>query len=128
MATMEEQIMDIAVNTITPVLEGSIVLAGEYSKACGRDYISSQDVKYAMRFCARNMVGKQMGTLFPELEEESDDDSDVEIVDENPDDFTRYQGDNELFLRVNECYDTWDNWEPTNVIEFMLKDAVNKNE
>ena len=78
-----------------------------------------------MRFCARNLVGKHIGTLFPELQEEgSDGDSDIEEVDEDDEPFTRYQGTEQQLLDVNECYDTWDQWVPTNTVEKWLKNAI----
>ena len=128
---MEQQIIDTAINIITPVLESAMVLAAEYSKACDRTFITSLDVKYAMRYCAMNMVGKHIGTLFPEIYDEDSDsegseEDDLEIVEESEGDFTRYEGDNELYLRVNESHDMWDNWVPTSPMEKMLKEAVDK--
>lgn len=125
---MEQQIIDAAINIVQPVLESAMVLAAEYSKACDRTFVTAMDVKYAMRYCAMNMVGKHIGTLFPEIyEEESDSEEDLEIVEEEEDDFTRYDGENELYLRVNESYDTWDEWNPSNPMEKMLKEAVDNH-
>ena len=125
---MEQQIIDAAINIVQPVLESAMVLAAEYSKACDRTFVTAMDVKYAMRYCAMNMVGKHIGTLFPEIyEEESDSEEDLEIVEEEEDDFTRYDGENELYLRVNESYDTWEDWNPSNPMEKMLKEAVDNH-
>ena len=127
---MEDQIMDSAVNIILPVMESAMVLAAEYSKACNRTFVTSMDMKYALRYCAINVTGRQVGSLFPEIyekESDSDEDDDLEIVEETEDDFTRYEGENELYNRVNEAYDAWDEWEPHSPVEKMLKDAVNKN-
>ena len=128
--SMEDQIMDSAVNIILPVMESAMVLAAEYSKACNRTFVTSMDMKYALRYCAINVTGRQVGSLFPEIyekESDSDEDDDLEIVEEAEDDFTRYEGENELYNRVNEAYDAWDEWEPHSPVEKMLKDAVNKN-
>lgn len=128
---MEQQIIETAINIIQPVMESSMVVAAEYAKACGRDFVTGQDVKYAMRYAAQNLVGKHIGTLFPELqdESESDDEDEIEVIEEDEENcFTRYSGDNELMNKVNESYDNWENWEPTNMIEKMLQDAVNKND
>jgi len=128
---MENQIIDSAVNIILPVIESSMLLAAEYSKACNRTFITSMDLKYAMRYCAINITGRQIGSLFPEIyEDESDEESDeddIEVVEENENDFTRYSGDNELYNRVNEAFDMWDAWVPYSPVEKMLKDAVDKN-
>ena len=128
--SMEDQIMDSAVNIILPVMESAMVLAAEYSKACNRTFVTSMDMKYALRYCAINVTGRQVGSLFPEIyekESDSDEDDDLEIVEETEADFTRYEGENELYSRVNEAYDAWDEWDPHSPIEKMLKDAVNKN-
>ncbi len=127
---MEEQIIDSAVNIILPVMESAMVLAADYSKACNRTFVTSMDMKYALRYCAINVTGRQVGSLFPEIyekESDSDEEDDLEIVEEKEGDFTRYEGDNDLYNRVNDAFDKWDEWEPYSPVEKMLKDAVNKN-
>lgn len=126
---MEEQFIDSAIQIILPVMESSMVLAAEYSKACNRNFVCAKDLQYAMRYCAINVTGRQVGSMFPEIYENSDSDSDeeMEVVEETEDDFKRYEGDNELYKKVNDAYDNWDNWEPQSPAEIMLKDAVDKN-
>ena len=127
---MEEQIIDSAVSIILPVMESAMVLAADYSKACNRTFVTSMDMKYALRYCAINVTGRQVGSLFPEIyekESDSDEEDDLEIVEETEGDFTRYEGDNDLYNRVNDAFDKWDEWEPYSPVEKMLKDAVNKN-
>jgi len=128
---MEDQIINSAIEIVLPVMESSMVLAAEYSKACNRTFVTSMDVKYAMRYCAMNITGRQIGSLFPEIYEDEDEDEDeeddIEVVEEEEGDFTRYEGDNNLYNKVNESFDNWDNWEPYSPIEKMLKDAVDKN-
>ena len=128
--SMEEQIIDSAVGIILPVMESAMLLAAEYSKACNRTFVTSLDMKYALRYCAINVTGRQVGSLFPEIyekESDSDEDDDLEIVEESEEDFTRYEGDNDLYNRVNDAFDNWDEWNPHSPVEKMLKDAVNKN-
>jgi hypothetical protein len=129
----EQQIIDTAIDIITPVMEGSVIIAGEYTKACGRTMITGMDVRYAMCYAARNMVGQTVGTMFPEIynddeEEGSEDDDDDEDEDEDEegeeDAFTRYEGTDERMIGVNEAYDTWDDGEPYSPMEKMLKSAV----
>lgn len=126
---MEQQIIQSSIEVLLPVLESTMMIAGEYSKKCGRTIVTGMDFKYAMRYCARNKVGERIGSHFPDIyEQDTDsDDSDIETVEETEDDFTRYQGDDALMNAVNEAYDTWDSWEPTVPAERMLKDAVDKN-
>lgn len=125
---MEDQIIDGSIDILLPVLESAIVLAGEYSKKCGRTVLTGQDMRYAMKYCARNVTGKHTGTLFPEIDDEEDPtEEELETVEEGEEDFTRYSGDDQLMNSVNESHDTWDTWEPQTPMEKMLKDAIDKN-
>jgi len=75
-------------------------------------------------------VGQKIGTHFPDLYDEEDTDSDeddIEVVEESDEMFERYSGEDETFLKINEAYDTWDQWSPTNPTEEMLKNAINSN-
>ncbi len=123
---MEDQIIKSAVDIIQPVFESALVLAGHYVKECGRSTITSVDVQYALKYCSRNLVGKHIGTLFPEDESGSDTDESVTEVDEDEEPFTRYSGDDKLMTDVNSAVDTWDEWVPESPAERMLKDSVDK--
>ena len=65
-----EKLQESALNIIQPVMERSMVLAAEYADACGRNVILSEDMEYAMKYCAMNEVGKKIGSLFPEIYDE----------------------------------------------------------
>jgi hypothetical protein len=120
-----------ATDLLLPVLESATVLAGHYAKACGRDVVLAEDMSYGLMFAARNVLGKHVGTLYPEVYEEEDTDSDSvpDLVSDDEDDpeWTRYSGDDDLSLKMNECADTWEAWEPSNFAENALKNAVDKN-
>jgi hypothetical protein len=128
---MDQQIIEAAINVITPVMESSIVLAGDYARACGRDFITAMDVQYGMKYAARNITGRYTGTLFPDIDsdEDSDFEDEIEVIDEEDEEytFTRYEGQDKKFNDMNEAFDTWDQWEPYSPVEKMLKDAVDKN-
>ena len=109
-----------------PVLEGAVVIATEYCKSCGRTVVMPEDIQYGLKYCSRNLLGRQVGTMFPEVyEDDSDDDSDDIVTDDSPDHvWTRYDGDDEKMLAVNECVDTWDSWEPVTPSEVAIKNAI----
>jgi hypothetical protein len=116
-----------------PVLESGVVLASHYAKACGRDVVTQQDVQMGLMFAARNVAGKQIGTLFPEIyeeeeedEEEWETDSEGVVDDSEGNEFTRYTGTEELMVKMNECFDTWDSWAPESPLEQSLKNAVDR--
>jgi len=113
-----------------PVMESATVLAAHYAKACGRDIVLAQDMNIGLMYAARNVTGKQVGTLFPEIYEESDGESDSESWETVSDDeivWARYDGaDDEMAIKMNECADTWDSWEPESPAEGAIKNAVEK--
>jgi hypothetical protein len=121
---MEESAIDI----FLPVLESSVVLAAHYAKATGRDCVTAQDMCYGLMYAARTVTGKQIGSLFPEIYEESDEEEEEEENEEEEEEkWIRYEGtDNEHAIKMNECADTWDAWEPESPAEAALKNAVNK--
>lgn len=105
-------------------MESAIVLASHYCKKCDRDCVTPMDLNYAMKYCARNVLGKHLGTMYPEIYEDEDEEEYdvVDTEDETP--FSRYSGDDELMNKVNECWDTWDQWEPQSPIEEFVKRAI----
>lgn len=114
-------------DVLLPVIEKAALLAATYMKECGRSTLTAMDIQYAMKYCAVYQVGVDTGTIFSDSDSESETDSELEMVDEDDEPFTRYTGDNELLMAVNECFDTWESWEPTSPAQIMLKDAINKN-
>jgi hypothetical protein len=127
------QIETAAMDLFLPVMESATVLAAHYAKACGRNCIMAQDMSYGLMYAARNVTGRQIGSLYPEIyedsdeeDEESDADSDSDS-DEEEDPWARYEGSDDTARKMNECADTWDQWVPTSPAERALKNAVDKN-
>lgn len=126
-----------AIDLFLPVLESATVLAGHYVKACGRNCVTAQDMSYGLMYAARTVMGRHTGSLYPEVYEtdesqgDSDSGSDESPCDsdsDSPEDaWTRYEGSDETARNMNECADSWDQWEPTNPAERALKNAVDKN-
>jgi hypothetical protein len=118
-----ESIQDI----FLPVMESSVVLASHYAKESGRNTVTATDMMYGLMYAARNVVGKQIGSLFPEIYDESEsDEEDLETVDDDEEPFTRYQGNDteSIGYKMNQCADTWDDWVPESPAEQALKSAV----
>lgn len=129
---MENAAMDI----FLPVMESAVVLAAHYCKAAGRDCVQGDDMRLGLMFAARNVAGKHLGTLYPEVYEDEDDsdsgsgewvtDDEAELETNEPE-WTRYEGtEDEVARKMNECADTWDAWEPETPAERALKNAVDK--
>ena len=127
---MQEAAMDI----FLPVMESAVVLAAHYCKAAGRDCVQGDDMRLGLMFAARNVAGKHLGTLYPEIydededEDEDEDDADSwETVSDSELVWTKYEGvDDEVARKMNECADTWNEWEPETPAERALKNAVDK--
>jgi hypothetical protein len=119
-------ITNTAIDILQPVIESAVVLSARYAKECNRDTITPSDINYAMKFCARNITGNHIGTLYPEIyaESESDEEDDDFVTDDETEEFTRYTGTDELMCRINDCYDTWDEWRPDAPIEISIKNAI----
>jgi hypothetical protein len=117
-----------ALDLFLPAMESAVVIAAHYAKACDRPVLA-QDVCMGLMFAARHVVGKQIGSLFPEIyesDEESQSDSELEEVDDSDYTWTRYDGPDETLQQVNLCAATWNEWEPENPAELALKSAVEK--
>ena len=109
-----------------PAMETAMVIASHYAKATGRNCVTAQDVRMGLMFAARHVVGKQVGSLFPEIYEEEEEEEEEEEDQEPEERWTRYEGDDPQLKLVNECADTWDEWVPESPAEHALKDAVEK--
>ena len=123
-----DQIIQAAIDIFQPVMELSIVFAAKYANACNRNTVTIDDARYGMRHAAMTCVGKNSGSLFPEVygdgtsdseSSEWETDSDGEV-----DDFCRYTGDDQEILDINRTYDEWDSWVPENPAEIMIKKAI----
>ena len=57
----EESQQQTLMGILVPVLERSMVMAAEYSKACGRNTILSEDIEYAIKYCVMHTVGQNIG-------------------------------------------------------------------
>lgn len=123
-----ESYMKSVIDIIQPVLEQSVILAAEYSKACGRYVVLPEDVQYALKYCAMNLVGRAFGSIAPEVYEMDSDSDDMEVDDENCPQFVRYSGDDPKYISMNDAYDGWNDWVPQNPTEELLKNTINSNE
>ena len=116
-----------AIELILPVMESATVLGAHYAKSCGRNEITAQDMRMGMMYAARNVLGKQVGSLYPEIyEDEEEEEEEEDEEDEENQEWSRYKGDDDMSVKMNECADSWNEWEPESPAEFMLKKAIDK--
>lgn len=119
---MEEDYVKSGMDIATPVFESAIVFAAEYTAACGREMVSARDTQIGLMYAVRNMTGRHIGSLFPEDEDEEYDEEEDE--EDSEEEWVRYTGTNEIACDMNECMDTWDEWEPDTPAARALKAAV----
>jgi histone H3/H4 len=127
---MEDAYLRAGINILGNVLEKATENAVYYMIQCDRNTLTSDDMKYGMRYAVRTMGEMSVDT--PQIvrdmmieEEEEDEESDEEYEDDE-DDFSRYQGDDEKCIAMNEYYDSWDAWEPETPAERLLKKSIDK--
>lgn len=116
-----------AIDIFLPVLESAMIYASHYCKACGRDTVTSTDMDYGWKYAARITLGNKLGSFFPEIYEEEEDSEDEEEEDSEEDEeeeFTRYTGTEELYVKMNEVHDTWNDWIPETPAECAIKNAI----
>jgi len=127
-----------AIDLFLPVMESGTVLAAHYAQACGRDCVVGRDMRYGLMYAARNVAGRHVGSLYPEVydeesdegegEEDSGTESDPDEDEESdPEDteWTEYEGeDDDMAVKMNDCARTWAEWVPSNPTEAALKSAV----
>ena len=135
-----------AIDLFLPVMESATVLAAHYAQACGRDCIVAEDMRYGMMYAARNVAGRHVGSLYPEIYNDSGTESEGEALSEDEEEdeegeeesegdeeedpeWTSYAPTegvepDELALKMNECARTWNEWIPSNPTEAALKSAV----
>lgn len=125
----EEAFTNTAIDLFIPVMEAATVMAAHYAAACGRNTVQAEDMSMGLMYAARNIMGKQVGSIYPEIYEEgSDTESDVSEDSLPEDEWTRYtETEDEMACKMNECADTWAAWEPESPAERALKNAVDKN-
>lgn len=121
-------IIESALNIFRPVMESATVLAAHYAKACGRDVVLQEDMRFGMMYATRYVTGRQLGSLFPEIydDEDSDSSGSWETVCDEEFEWIRYEGSDDQALKMNECADTWNAWEPQTPSENALKNAIDK--
>lgn len=136
----EESLTSAAIDIFLPVLESALIYASHYCKSTGRNTVTSDDMKYGWRYAARVTLGNKLGSFFPEIYEDGEDDIDEEedwadMVEDDDEPFVRYDGDcdkksqdHDLLLKMNEVHDTWDAWEPETPAERMIKNAIDSSD
>ena len=122
---MENDIINTAIEYTLPLLEKSMTLAAQYSRACGRDSVSAMDINYCMKYSVMNYFGVLKGSIYPSIYEESSSDEEIEI-EEVEEEFSRYEGPDCLMNDINTAHDNWESWEPQSPLEKILKKSIDQ--
>jgi hypothetical protein len=99
-----------------PVMESAVVLASHYAKESGRNTVTAADMMYGLMYSARHVVGHSSSARSSRrfMTESESDEEDIETVDDDEEPFKRYEGSDPecIAYKMNQCADTWDDWEP----------------
>ena len=123
---MEDKLIKDALDIFKPVMEIAVYSAARYANACNRNTVTALDMEYGMKFAAMNVVGKQVGSYFPDDVYQEESESEESESESEEDDFTRYAGTDETILAINKAYDEWDAWVPEIPAEIMIKRAIDE--
>ena len=144
---LDENIEQNIMSMLTLFTSNALINASEYSKICGRNGITKEDIKYGLIFEVFEFIKNpnllaDLNEVEEELlKEDTDNDEDWEDVDENDnifpenklDEFSRIDihnvkdKDKDFVTKYHNYYDSWGDWEPTNQLETILKDAIDKH-
>lgn len=134
---------------LTTFMKRAIEVGGRYATAAGRDTLSSMDVLYALQYQTHIFIEEMDDNMEQEFDdnlpndsnsnsnesdsEDDDEDEDEEDESDSEDDdddmFSRCEDPTDpLIVKMNEYHDNWNTWEPSNEIQKLLKNAIDKFE
>ena len=136
--TMEQRSLfneDDLMKLLDVFMRNAVVNAAMYSKASGRDNLSSQDMIYGMKyeayvFCKNDTFMGYLEKYSRDSDSGSDSDSDSDSgSDSNSgsdnEEFTEAPSESsELVRNMNEVNSFWEEWEPQNQVEVLLKKSI----
>ena len=144
----QNRITNVEENNIMSMLtlftSNALINAAEYSSICGRNGVTKEDIKYALIFEVfeflknpnlledLNDVDKELELCDGEDDENWEDIDEPVVPDSEIDSFTRIDidkvgKDDKYFVeKLHNYYDNWDDWVPSNKLEEILKNAINK--
>ena len=115
-------------NILSYFTEQAITIGVKYAHAAGRDTLTSEDIQYALQYQAKHFLENSQNEedLETKLNGYSEGtESDEEESDEE--EFTRAENSNDpVICEMNRCHDEWENWVPSNLIETLIKNAVDQ--
>lgn len=135
--------LDNIMSMFTMFSSNAVVNAGRYVDLCNRNGITDQDMKNGLiyevfEFTKRPNFKEEMENIKEEIK--NGDDEDEEEIDENliiKDDeimsFSRIENvndlkteDKEFVIKYHNYIDNWEDWKPSNIIENIMKNSINK--
>lgn len=132
---------------ILDMMEQAVMIGVAYSQASGRNNLSSMDILYSLQYqareyCTEDNIAEQMEKDEDEGEDDEDDEDDED--EENDEDegsetdndinedeegdleyFVRAKNVDELTTKMNKYHDEWNEWQPENYIQHILKKSIN---
>jgi len=126
---------------ITLFIRNGMTNAAKYVEYCQRNGVTQEDVVYGLIYEVFEFLNdpnlsanieQSIGEI-NETDEEDDDLDDIIVPDEQIQGFSRItdeliNADNEVFVnKMHNYYDNWEDWEPQDEIQIILKNAINQS-
>lgn len=144
---MSKDFMRKVVSIMTVLCEESLKTAAQFAECCGRETITSSDTMMALKYESRVFWDKDIDQRFMEHmneermhtydtdEEDGEDEDDGEEGDEDGEEdegeyfhTTYVQGDEVFHQAVVKICEEWHEWQPTDPVKKLLKDAIEKTD
>lgn len=114
----------------------AIVVAGRYAVAQRRRVVSAEDMRRALKYCARTFFERDDKTLAEtverercEMEEEGEEEGEEEAGEEGEEegeDLVASESDVTLARHVDTIVATWEQWSPTDHVHRQMKHAIDR--
>ena len=132
----DNDMMDRMLALLNIFAKDAISVSEKYARAHGRKKIRAYDMHAALKYCARMFFQNNehnLHTLIDEMmqeetdndsEEETDDDTDETLSDSEIEMQEIDERDVQLAKQVDTIVSTWELWDPTDVIQQIIKRAI----
>jgi len=121
---------------LTYFMMKAIDVGAVYVKAAGRDTLTTTDILYALQYQAQHFTDTinddtcledTLENFENEMESEEEEEEEEESEEEEEEEFTRAESTGDPTVsEMNRCHDTWDEWNPQNHIQVLIKRAVDE--
>jgi hypothetical protein len=127
---------------LTLFIKNGMTNAARYVELCKRNGVTQDDVVYGLIYEVfeflntpnlENKIEESLEELNEEYNEEDDNLDDIILDDDQIESFSRIKeelntdNDREFVTKMHHYFDNWDEWQPQDELEIILKNAINQS-